>query len=696
MTVSIDLPAFSLVQKAGGVRFYRGSSDRSEVWDPDAPLYGSGRVEEFRSHDAVNWQRDPRYRVVTVTSGRDSQPGRASLVCLSAGSSGAPQSRPNAITLGEDAVPNGYGTMAHPPNLYPYDWVKIALVNKPDDPETAERIIFVGLVVEFALALATSTWKVRCLDVRHMLSASIVRGVSHYGPGVQDYKWSRALPVFNASGLPDRYAGEDAKPAFTNPGNPAPAAADTAQWWKRGHIWNYLRHHFWASPPRDADADYRLTPVLDYIRWPEASENGFGAFMFADDSGRSNIWPHLPLGGMTLAGALDVLVVKRGDYGWGLQFAAKGRPTLYTYGTGGASLDKKQRALTVRWGDLDTDVDVAKSELPGGHLVFSAAGVRNKVVGYGDPKRYDISFDTISGTLAKGWPSGYSSDFRDLDYADQVLGVELPSVYRRWVVPDNLNWVESFGMVGDMLRQHVAGAVLNSYDAATEEASGKLVRLGYRVERSTDGINWTDCPKAFKGSLLSDRIGVLLTTGARIDRNWCTGVPESSWSWDRAGDKEAYDIHLTVSVVVAERLSASSAAVANGWPLLEMLRIDEGYKYMARRSCYLMGADDIPLLDGGSLAEFGPTADDVIRDDTSELTALATRLRNQVGYPYWTGSLVLTGLRDVRPGDFIEKIRAGGVTVADANTRPDVPLYAVVREVSWNPEGQTTTLRVGE
>ena len=299
MPVSIDTPEYSPHRgRIQDVRVYVAANQQ---------LDGEG----WRVYDAPEWELRPELKPTAIALTSGATPSSADLVYMA--SDAGPLHSPGTLfeTLGLDAQGNVGGIVAEPAACRVTDQVKICFAptaasptgeDEPTEPE--ETVVFLGLVTKVRPDWASDTVTVHCEDYRWLMQGAPVLGGTFYHSPTETFGFLlEHLPVFNRGGKKDRYAEVESLHAFVAEGLVTEAA--NADWWYRGHVWNWLRHHFNTGVPGD------LVSTAHYLDWPELAPDGLGAALFAGSASvtaNKNTWPNLALGGQYLDKALAQLV----------------------------------------------------------------------------------------------------------------------------------------------------------------------------------------------------------------------------------------------------------------------------------------------------------------------------------------------------------------------------------------------------
>jgi len=538
----------------------------------------------------------------------------------------------------------------------------------------AEVTAFLGLVAAHRYDLGAERFIVEARDYRWLLEKIPVLGREVYRPSSETYQFiPEALPVFNAAGAADRYAESMSLPAF------AAAASGSAAHWQRGDAWNYLRYHWNVSPPEG------WISTEDWLDWPEADPEGALGFLY-EDSGAA---PELALGGLTLAAAVDRLVRGAGAYSWTLEYVGD-QARLVAFGT--LQPGTGQRSLSLARGTPGGTVLTERPEVTGGELRLDAARTVARVRALGAPEAYDVSFDTLAGTLVPSWSSAHQAAWLALPEGERARAY--PAVFSRWVVPDDLDWTEIFANSGEETacceeRARALGALLLSADAGTVGADGRPVRLGLQLWRSQDGgLSWEPPPAGVTATVLAGSPGIELSAGARQELVRSPGGAAECWSWD--GQDSAHALRVTASLVADRRLARSEQRAGTPWPAGEAVLVAPQCRYQARRQAWVPAVEGLPAAEGGTPELFGQDAPDPIRDDGPALADLAAEALADLARPRLTGEILLPGLRaDVAVGDWLVKLSGGGL-------RPDLEVRSAVRRVEWRAAEQLTAVSVGD
>lgn len=635
--------------------------------DPDGPVRAALPLKVYYGGYALGapeWQLSSAGRLMEL----DLRSGRAPSAARIAVEN-APAETEVRTGIGPDGAPGR-------PLVGPRNFGLHALVKVTAQPGQTEEVVFLGLVAAHGYDLGAERFVVEARDFRWLLEKIPVLGRQAYRPSSETYAFElAALPVFNAGGRADRYAAGDSIPAFAPPGS------DVAGRWRRGDVWNYLRR-YWNAAPAEG-----LISTAGWLDWPEAVEDGALGFLFEDDGESSP--PELALGGLTLAGALDELLRGAGKLDWTLAPLAEGQAQLKVFST--LSPGESQRQVTLARGTPGGSARLLRPEVAGGELTLSADRIAARVRALGAPERYDVSFDTASGTLAPGWSSAHQAAWLALSEAERAR--QYPAVFARWVVPDDLDWTEVFDAQGEETvlgeeRAREFGARLLSADGAVSGADGEPVRIRLQLWRSKDaGATWEPAPAGVAAAPLAGALGVELPAAARQELSRAPGAAPERWSWD--GDDSPWDIRVTASLGADRRASFLAQKSDTGWPASERLVLESGFRFDARRKAWIPASGGHPVAEGGEPALFGAAAADPERDDRERLAAAAERRLSDLARPSWRGEVRLSALRaDVAPGDWLVKLAGGG-------DRPDVEVRAAVRRLIWSVEDQTTAVGFG-
>jgi len=703
MTVSASSPAWAPLQVPPICRVFVSSTQATSA---------DGKKEVWRESDRdlakTEWVHDPRLVVQSWRLESGATPHSCSVVVPGNDDDGKPLVSNFGLVWGVDQTNQGeeLGVVMRPRGIYWFDDVMIIAYAHDDasQDESVGTVVFRGVVSDVWEDLETGLPGFTAMGPRFLMEGSRVHGANVWDERNKNYVWvPEVLPVFNAGGEADMADDEDVsgststlQPAFTHVGGAGRVH------FSRGHVWNYLRHHWQVNPKSSV-----VLPLSGWLNVLELSENGTGSGLFTVPGDSEETYENkrlsMALHGKRLNTAFAALARHGGDHDITVRPDAE-VSTLLLYGTGVNTIESTQRRLTLRRGEISKKITASvatggQPEICGGQLGYSVRNSYTRLRMYGARKELDLTVDTAAGSLAEGWLSGNQSTYngaaRDNDDAEVT-----PSVYRRYVLPDNVDWIEEYGFMIHLLRSGALGATLNSADEATAEASGRAVRVRAQAWYSTDdGSTWSDVKSSF--TVQTKNLAVMFPHCARYgDKTRFT------WNGSRSSPV-SYDIRLTIKVVLDERLMVEVGSEPDGWPAREMIRLDDNYKYHARRNCRIRTDNGNPpdaesepgtvVLDGGTMCDpaAGILADDVIRDDTSYMQAAARSLHSQLARTRLEGEIVLRGVRvDIFPGDYIEKITGGGGAGKAGVKRADWPVHAVVRgvRVDASPGAQTTTL----
>lgn len=641
-----------------------------KVYVETTPVVGADGWRKYDGDgEAIAWVETEELRPLRISDVSGRVPSTAVLEYLGGGTAPLRTGGGYTASTGLDAQGNPAGAIVKPSVCGLMDMVRIVeCVPAEGEEEAYEKPIFQGLVVGIAPDWTKETTAILCADWRWLMARTPVLGWTYYylaGEAEAHEFLQESLAVFNPKGLPNRYAGPD---VATYPASICGESSVHSGHWARAHVWNGLRWHFSTNVPTDAGEEL-VNSTAHYMAWPALEEEGHGGGLFGDC-----VWPDLALGGKYLDQALELLARRGAGYDWWVRPPEPGEDlsTLELYGTAPDTIEAGQEHISLARGELYKSPAQSPREVLGGSPAWDAGQVALEVIGLGARKKFDLSFDTVSGTLVKDWTSTQRTAWLGLSLAERRR--QYRNVFRRFVVPDDVDWVGEYGWPVGVLRQRLAGAQLLSIDSATVGADGRPVRLRAQIWRSADsGSSWEELP-ADRGtvSILPSGIGVELAEAAR----------EKPWTWDGTFESPAeYDLRITVSVEGDERLMPGISAIeGTDWPRLTRLVLAEQFGYEARREAYMnaSGSPAAPVMDGGTATLFGDGADDEIRDDTGQLAELMGQVIDQLGRLGRSGPIPLKGIRtDIRPGMVLDDVTGGGTG------RPDEPFDTVIRRVTY-------------
>lgn len=681
------------------------------------------RRQSGRDLSKVTWVHEPRLQV----SGWNLESGAAAHSCtiIVPGNSGAstPLVTDFGLVWGVDTTNDGekLGVVMRPDGIYWWDDIMV-MAYAPDDTDQSEPVgtcVFRGVVADVWEDLASGVPGFTALGPRFLLEGARLHGANVWDDRNDCYVWvPEILPVFNDDGTADMAddskveesmdaaaQGDAAKkalePAFTHVGGVSGLS------WTRGKVWNYIRKHWQVSPKGSV-----VLPLSGWLDIIELSSEGTGAALFNVTDTYDGISKYenrrlsMALHGKRLNTALAHLARHSSDHDITVR-PGDDKSTLLLYGTGSSTIESVQRRLSLRRGEIGRAVNASttlggRPEITGGRLGYSVRNSYTRVRYYGARKELDLTIDTVAGSLVEGWLSADQTTYNSAD-RDNDDAMVTPSVYRRYVIADTVDWVGDYAFAIHLLRAGALGATLASGDTGTASASGRLVRVRAQAWYSTDGgSTWTDVKSPFVVQTKS--LAVEFPHSARYGNK-----TRFTWNGNR-GSASSYDLRVTVKVTLDERLMVTAGEEPAGWPARELIRVDENYRYRARRNCRIRTDNGKPpddslspgdvVLDGGTMCNpaagavsGGAADDDVIRDDTEYLNAAANALHSQLSRPALNGEIVLRGVRlDIWPGDYIEKIVGGGGAGATGVKRTDWPVRAVVRAVRVSVAAQETTL----
>jgi len=699
MTVTASPDTWKPLNPAAICRVYVGSK-MAEGSDGGALGYRATP----RDLGSVSWRYDARYQVSRVTLNSGGAPDRCVLT-LPGNSEGALVTDYGLVWgVDHDNVGEELAPVLRPDGLYALDDILVT-IDTPGDVEPDEVTgypIFRGHVWSWAEDLASGLPRIVALGPRAMMEGIDVHGVQIWDKVNADYAWLGAYrPVFNRGGEPDRCDVDDIyednpeapmRPCFTHRGG------YTGNYWTRGDVWNYLRYHWQEIPHKHSSIPLGLN---GWMNVPELSAEGHGAGMFTVPGAESGTYSRarqISLAGYDLKKAFVSLARERGNYDIAVEHG-ESASNLVLYGTGKSTISVSQQRITLRRGEITKKVnddaeDGGQPEVFAGTLGYSVRRARTRVRAMGAPKRIDVTFDMSDGTLERGWLSDDEALWVALSDGSKRAGRKYGSVFRRYVIPDDIDWTDDFGLAIQLLCKRGLGARLLTSDS---NAAGGPARIKVQAQYYNGG--WIDCPHRFWPD--GDELSVVFANGCRFgDDRW-------SWNGNEVSPAER-DVRITVSLELDERIYTMVGSEPAGWPPLVRALVDErAYRYDARQNCHLRTHNGKPpdaettpgrpLHDGGTMCSpvcgWPAGAEDPIRDDTDRLEAAANELRDQLARAMVTGPITVDGLRpDIRVGAYVEKVSGGGGAGRTGVTRADFPVKAVVRKIEIDNEHQQTSL----
>lgn len=579
------------------------------------------------------------------------------------------------------------GPVPAPFGISEYDFVKVE--SAPDQGGQME-VIFLGLVTGWRWDLSRSRMAVICQDYRWLLQRIRCKVSQWRRPAGEDTVEILDLCHFNAGGLPDQEILSDGTrnsfwitPQFNlKNGAQVDVAKAYAGYWTPGDALNALSYMFVTTPSSQVDS------CENWLIWPQIERDGDQAYLFADpDSEDERRMMDADFSGRDLCYAIDYCVRAAGPYNWTLEYAVDG-------------IEKARiKIFPIRSEDHDGDL---RLPIPGSAMQSSEPEVSNvaieldwsrahkKVRAVGARKRFDLSLDSDpagDNKLTEAWSSAEASAW----LADTKSRL-YPDAFLVWAAADDLDWAAFFGNdYCERVRVALARLATQVYDQTA--ADDRPINLSIRVWRLKAG-EWEMLPDAIAVMPLPDRVGFRLGPNARQLAKLTDSVysVEEVWSYDTS-TKAAYPMRVTLSVEADERLFQVEEDDALDWPPGELyLPAGNRYRYEARRSCTLRWDGTNPVASGGTEDhEFGAAADDVIRDDTDEIGALADRKLADAARPQMGGTITLIGIRsDVGPGWVLGELQGGEGPSGTA--MPSMQVHQAVRRVIYDGEEQSTVI----
>lgn len=667
MTISATRAAWALLPSVAHSRIYRA---------PRAEVFAATAVPT-----ELTWVQDPR--LVRYRLRLSDGPSPATLDCeLAHRRNAAITASVNPLARADDLDPTGTtGPVPTPDGWQRFDVVKLCLAEPGADDEVCK---YVGYLVDWTEDLETGIVTLHFEDHRCLLSRIVHRGawwVDLTQTPVTRTWIEHFVPEFNPRGKPNLYRYYDLNATWLAFVDEASSAAVA---WQRGIAWNYLRRYH--SVELITTGDNPIANVRNWLDWSEASSGGWGSTLFGDDASV----PDLGQGGGDLCSILDALIRRRADCSWTLGYdGTSGRARFVLFGTGSDSLTSEQQRVSFARGDVGDKPATGEPEVVGGRLTHSARRTALRQYGLGARKRFDVTLDTVAGTLEQGWTAADQAAWIALD--DDERGKQYPHVFLRWVAAANLNWASTFGWAANLVRARQGGGELESGDYSDPKV--KIRMLVWRSTSAGAPYTWERVPAELHCSPARGVLGVEFPQGAREEREWVPDDGEDFFTWDgNDGAPAVYQVRVTISVEADERVNAWNGGDFDEWPDLERMLIDDGYEYQARRDAYLLcDGSGNPVASGGTETLKGSGADDEIRDDTGKLSDACTRLASQRVRTTVEGSIRLRGLRgDLSVGDYVVKLVSGG----DDGTRPDWNVEAPIRALTFDALGQEPTTSV--
>lgn len=651
------------------------------VYAEETPIMGA---DGWRKYDGdgepIYWSLSAELKCVSIRHRAGKTPSQAVLEICGKDTDPLRPAGGYVAGTGLDANGAGQGAIVRPAACHLMEQVKIVKVTPAvdEDPEV-ETELFRGIVTDIIPDWATERTQVVVSDWRWLLARTPILGWTYFyqvGEVDQHEFLLESLPIFNQGGRPDKYDGDD---VATYPASICGPDHEDGAPWTRGDIWNGLRHHYQEEVPEDGGGDQLIPATSHYLDWPAVAAAGHGGGLFG-----SAIWQNLALGGKCLDQALELLLRQRAGYDWWVRPAAgeEELSVLELFGTAPGTIEGAQSHVTLKRGTPYLSPKDSERDVLAGSPAWNADKVALEIVGLGAKKKFDLTFDTVAGTLIVDWDAIQEEAWCLLTPAEKRK--QYRNVFSRYIVPEDLDWVTEFGWAANVLRKRLAGTTLLSFDEATFGADGRPVRLRAQVWRSTSGgepYTWEEISQEYGGCTpVANGLGIELAGAAR----------EKFWSWD--GNLEtptAHEIRITITVEADERLSPAASAISGAyWPRIQRLLLDEQFEYQARREAHMNADGDplAPVLDGGTDTLFGDGNDDPIRDDGAKLAEAMGDMIDQLGRLGRSGAIKVSGLRtDLVPGVVLDDVTGGG---AD---RPSEPFDTVIRGVDWDLGMHPTT-----
>lgn len=654
------------------------SAKALRVYVETTPVIGE---DGWRKYDgggsAVGWVLRPELHPLSISLTSGPTPSTAQLQQIAADAGPLHVEGPFVAGVGLDANGDPEGEIVKPSACGMMDQVKIVEVTPAGggEPES-ETVLFIGIVTEIIPDWKAGTARIVCSDFRWLFPRTpVIGGTFWYQIGEeQAHEFLLAcLPVFNARGLPDKYNGadvEDWPASFTGPGR------SNAAYWTRGDIWNWLRYHFNTNVPvGEGEEEHEvLCSTAHYLDWPEVVAAYYGELLDA-----ANVWPDFMTGGHGLDKVLNQLVRKRGGHDWWLRPNQTGeKAALELFGTSPDTVDTARQTLfALARGTPGQNVEEAQPDVLGGSPAWNADRVFLSVRGLGARKRYDLTFDTVAGTLEKGWTPAEQAAWLALSNFERRR--QYKNVFCRWVIPTEIDWADKFGWAINILRNRPVSPLLWTTALGP---NGQPVRLRAQAWRKISGGDWEAMPTGHgECSPFPGGAGVHLADQVR----------EKLWTWNAdEGSPAAWDLRITVAIEADERLQSSPRTLeGTGWPRLECLILDEAAVYAARREAWMNATAGVPVLDGGTAALFGEGDDDAIQNGVTRLTSPAEVLLSQLARLGREGHIQISRIRsELTPGCVLTEVTGGG-------TRPTEPFNVVIRKVVFAfGDKPTTTVHV--
>lgn len=649
----------------------------------DVRVYTAGREWWWAASPpgTLVWTQQERMRRLVINDGEGSAPGIC-VVRVTHAPTDARIASGNLLTAVTDLRPDGTNDTVYAPlGLKWGDAIAVDFAETPASETATTR--FLGWLISWEHDLGIpGGFTLTFVDARWLMSKIAVFGTwtwSDIGGG--DSAWLEdSLPVFNPHGRPNLVIdGVDGESL-------SDTDAPTATQFTRGDIWNYLRQMHSTTVQTGA------VDTSKWLTWTKAAAGGFGDELFDNGgSGESSVFAELSPGGKTLAQAIDLVVKKRSDLSWMLDHTrSTGKSSLRIIKTGYdvGYICTGQTAVTIKRGDIAQTPLTGAPEVIGGSIKLGVESTATQVRLLGDRKRFDVSFDTVSGSLTEAWSAAdetawialYSADDEDPDVSRLY-----PDVFRKFVVPRTFDFETFLGwpITWRKVRRGEGYLETTAYDDSSK-------RVKMFVWRSTDsGSTWKPIYSSINVGLTTDGIGIIFTEGARQERCWLPDDDPDFYTWDgNTSSPTTYDFRITVSVEADERIEADDAMVPpDGFPTLQRLTIDDHYRYAARRSCYVHvdgSGNIVDQVTANDPALKGNGSDEVIQNDAAAMGEVLSKQLSQSGVPRASGRIKLKGTRyDLYVGDYVSELSGGG---ADG-TRPAIYVNNVIAGMTFLCDG---------
>jgi hypothetical protein len=541
----------------------------------------------------------------------------------------------------------------------------------------------------------------------------VVHGVIHsFRADSSDHVYlDKALPVFNIDGMKNQEMTDgNGVGQFEHP-DYAVNGTEYACYWRLGDILNYLRTLF-------TDSLYNHLLTTPFLNWPEVTGDQWH-FLNVEDA-KEQIVMNLPLGGMTLAQAIDVIVRKAGKE-WSCNWNSNS--SIYDLEIFSVQ-DGIGEQVSLDRGGIGTTLGSTPPAVIDGVVSYDWTGAASSMKIFTKPDEWEVSVAYNPEGLLKdpveltGYPHNIEPAWdrtKELDYKlTEIAGYEdavsvFGNVFTRWKFSDGNEWTDAFGGSGvtpnTRTGPHEMLRTLLTKDSDGSPMMGRVYRykngnldpqpetVALKVNGdgtfSITGYSRLDLP--IPGTQSNPRYPRWLCSGVEFDAIGTANTSNSNWV--------PRPFVLTIAVQADERYmgTAKDEALEGVWPEMEFspdpIQDANAIRFAA---LHTVDASDVPTEDNPVTSKTVNTdAPWYLHDITSTTEQAAEKALRELSRPIVAGELHLPNPNwSLRPGVQVTTISGGGTP-----SLPTLQVYGVVSKVmvTGMAEGQlmqTVTLGV--